>query len=69
MNRGICVVANQGCKAPAGWGGYSGYATNTRPSVSTICNHCQEFVCQSCSKKTGGVRICDLCREDIDRWK
>ena len=63
---GICVVSNDQCTAPAGWGTASGYATNNTHRVSTICSSCEEFVCRSCSTSVErDQRICDNCQEDM----
>ena len=65
MKKGICVVSDYQCKAPAGWGGASGYATNNMLRVSSTCSHCGEFVCTSCSSGRGKARLCDNCHRDL----
>jgi len=63
-----CSVANQGCDAPAGWGGSGGLRHNDEASAEHWCQSCGDPVCESCSGpapgEADGVRWCAYCLED-----
>ena len=74
MAKEKCHVANQGCRAPAGYGCYSGCSDETgRPPYARCkCFACGLPVCSNCSKivkykRYGKRRLCDTCIEENER--
>ena len=73
--RDACCVSNDGCDAPAGFGGaYGHYACDYSRGGGAryICFSCGLAVCDNCSKVVdwynyGKRIICDICAEEDKR--
>lgn len=61
-----CSIANEGCEAPAGWGGAGGsIEDNPEANAEFECAECSGPVCMACSVEAsnGTERICADCDE------
>lgn len=60
-----CEISGQGCDAPAGYD-LGGVVCDGGETVTTTCDECGCYVCESCSAVANGKRICENCGEICD---
>ena len=63
-----CHIAESGCEAPAGWGGFGGVEINDEPFDTLPCVDCGMYVCATCSEDCndpalGEGRRCATCAD------
>ncbi len=66
-DRDHCSVADNDCKAPAGYRTGIGGLLEGTVTTKLKCSVCDRYVCSACSKKRAGKRKCPDCVDEENR--